>query len=66
MARYLTPAKNLLTHVSFLSFHLEPPKVFFALYNTEEVHKVIRYNFSENYIQDTVHIPQVPQKEISR
>jgi hypothetical protein len=42
----MTQAKNLLTHVSSLSFHLEPPKVFFTLYNTKEVHKVIRYNFS--------------------
>ena len=61
----VTQAKNLLTRVSFLTFHLEPPKVFFTLYNTKEVHKVIRYNFSENNIQDTVRYPPVPQKEIS-
>ena len=57
--------QDLLTRGSFLSVHLEPPKVFFTLYNTKEVHKVIRYNFSENNIQDTVRYPPVPQKEIS-
>ena len=61
----VTQAKYLLTRVSSTSFHLEPPKVFFTLYNTKEVHKVIRYNFSENNIQDTVRYPPVPQKEIS-
>ena len=61
----MTLAKNLLTRVSSLSFHLGPPKVFFTLYNTKEVPKVIRYKFSENNIQDTIRNPYVPQKEIS-
>ena len=66
LSMQLTYAKNLLTRVSFLSFHLEPPKVFFTLYNTKEVHTVIRSNFSENYIQDAVINPPIPQKENSR
>ena len=62
----VTQAKYLLTRVSSMSFHLEPPKVFFTLYNAKEVQKVIRYNFLENNIQDMVHNPHVPQKEISK
>ena len=41
----VTQAKNLLTCLSFLSFHQEPPKVFFTLYNTKQVYKLIRYKF---------------------